>query len=130
MYSLQKLHFCLFSFLGKVILAFFFSIFSVHSLAELSSTNLFTNLFLHFFLIFIVQILTKITGFITFALTVTKIPNKSFIAYAFINQFFAFAPAFIIIPTLLVIRNTTVKPTFTLTRFRPFFACCFISSQN
>ena len=130
MYSLQKLHFCLFSFLGKVILAFFFQYFQYilwRSWAQLIYLLIF---FCTFFVIVIVQILTKITGFITFALTITGIPNKSFIAYAFINQFFAFTPAFIIIPTLLIIRNTTVKPTFTLTHFRAFFACCFISSRN
>ena len=49
--------------------------------------------------------LTKIKGFTTFTLTITRIPNKSFIAYAFI----AFTPAFIMIPTLVIITNTTVN---------------------
>ena len=48
MNSVQELHLCLFSFLDKVISTnFVSSIFSVHSLAALCSTNLFTNLFLH-----------------------------------------------------------------------------------
>ena len=94
-------------------------IFSVHS-----STNLFTYLFfaLKIFVVF------RITGFITFSLKITRNPNKSFFAYTFINQFFAFIPAFIIIPTLFIIRNITVKSAFTLTRFTPFYASCFISS--
>ena len=44
--------------------------------------------------------LTNITWFITFTLTITWIPNKSFIAYSFINQFFTFTFAFISIPSL------------------------------
>ena len=59
-------------------------------------------------------------------LTITWILNKSFMAYAFINQYFAFTPAFIIIPTLVIITNTTVKSTFTLTHF--IYASYFISS--
>ena len=70
----------------------------------------------------------KITGFITFTLTTTRIPNKSFIAYAFINRFFAFTPASIIIPTLFIITNTMLESTFKFTCFMPFYAFCFISS--
>ena len=70
--------------------------------------------------------LTKIKGFTKFTLTITRIPNKSFIAYAFI----AFTPAFIMIPTLVIITNTTVKSTFTFyaLHFMSFYASCFISS--
>ena len=51
----------------------------------------------------------------TFALTVTWIPNKSFIAYTFINQMFAFTSAFIIIPAFFIVTNTAIKSTFTFT---------------
>ena len=40
---------------------------------------------------------------ITFALTITRISNKSFITHTFINQFFTFTSACIIIPALFVI---------------------------
>ena len=49
--------------------------------------------------------LTKISGIMTFELTITSITNKSFIAYAFINQFFALTPAFVIIATTFIITN-------------------------
>ena len=48
MHSVQELQLCLFSVLDEIILAsLVFSIFSVHSLEELQSTNLSSNLFLH-----------------------------------------------------------------------------------
>ena len=79
MYSVQELHLCLLS------LWFTSSTVSVHS-----STNLSTNFF-PALIIFIVQhIISNITRFITFTLTITRIPNKYFIPHTFVNHFFAF----------------------------------------
>ena len=77
MYSVQELHLCLLS------LWFTSSTVSVHS-----STNLSTNFF-PALIIFIVQhIISNITRFITFTLTITRIPNKYFITHTFVNHFF------------------------------------------
>ena len=131
MYSVQELYLHLLStelhsveFISTRLVS---STFSVHSLEKQRSNNLSTKFFLRLQFLFY---LTTITEFITFALTITRIPNKSFIAYAFINQSFAFTPAFIIIQTLFCITNTTVKSTFTLKRLMSFYASCFISSWH
>ena len=131
MYSVQE--FCLRLFSSELHSVEFIStslvssIFSVHSSVELGSTNLFTNLFCTY-KFYSLNAHYKITGFITFTLTTPRIPNKFFIAYAFINRFFAFTPASIIIPTLFIITNTMFESTFKFTCFMPFYGLCFISS--
>ena len=75
---------------------FLWSIFSLHS-----STNLSTNLFLH------LQIFSNITWFIGFTFTTAMIQIKSLITYFFVNHFFAFASAFIFIPSLFIVTNTS-----------------------
>ena len=95
MYSVQELCLHLFSTnlhsVEFILTSLVSSIFSVHS-----STNLFTNILLH------LQFLYSrySVRFITFTLTITRTPNKSFIPYAIINQFFAFTATFTVIPTL------------------------------
>ena len=93
------IHFCIhfklnWSFHLKVV--FLWSIFSLHS-----STNLSTNLFLH------LQIFSNITWFIGFTFTTAMLQIKSLITYFFVNQFFAFASAFIFIPSLFIVTNTS-----------------------
>ena len=56
--------------------------------------------------------------------------KKSFIASTFINQFFAFTPAFIIIPTLLIVKNTCIQSTLAFTYFMLFYMPRFISSWH
>ena len=123
-YSVQELHLflCLFSSSAEVILvSFTSSIFSVHSSTNLPTIFFYTynfhsaNSHQHHMLI-------------TFTLTITWIPNKSFITNSFINQFFVFTSAFIFIPPLLIITNTCIYSAFAFTRFIPFYLSRFISS--
>ena len=121
MCSVQELHLYLFSSSDRVILASFTSLtVSLHS-----STNLSTNFFLHLQFSWSNYSATshdlshshsQLLGF--------KI--KSFITHAFINQFFAFTPTFIIIPMLFIITNACIQSIFRL--FMPFCVSCFISS--
>ena len=68
------------------------------------------------------------TWFITFSLTITRIPNKPFIPSTFVNQFFAFTSKFIFISELLIINTASIYSTFTCTSLMLRYMFCSISS--
>ena len=118
MRNIQELHLFLCSFLP--------AIFTSSNVSAHSSTNLSANLsYAYNFYNLNITYKYNITWFITFTLTITRIPNISSITYTFINQFFTFTPTFIIIPMLFILQ--TIASSLHLHLYASYHFMCLVS---